>query len=353
MQLPSLTHLTTPRLSFIQMQLNIGLRLQALLQRPSRQTQVHQHRTSRDILVMAIAVILAFVTNALGQESVSALRFVNDTDATIRVEFVPRNALSDFAPQIVQPRQETRINVEPDWVVLDLVAFKTAPNRVHRVMLEVLPNEETYFRLTAHRIGLYLLEDADSLSALSVLPSAPSVRSEKSKTDGDTLSDPKVACQPPLNNWDGVALWQTDAHVQYYRRAGGYLCGVDQQDVFKVGATYERYVCVEGWIDCVRHESGDFKVLPEIRTSEILDMAKRIAQANDPTAFFTQTQEIIGLDEPPLVANMTSYIAMGPANSGPQCPQEYRLHYQGFCINVADELADEPNARVRTVDPLP
>ena len=41
--------------------------------------------------------------------------------------------------------------------------------------------------------------------------------------------------------------------------------------------------------------------------------------------------------------------AMGTGN--PTCPEGYRLHYQGMCINMADEQADDPARGVRMVEP--
>ena len=34
------------------------------------------------------------------------------------------------------------------------------------------------------------------------------------------------------------------------------------------------------------------------------------------------------------------------------CPDGYRLHYQGFCINIEDEIKDDPTKGVRTVSPI-
>ena len=38
--------------------------------------------------------------------------------------------------------------------------------------------------------------------------------------------------------------------------------------------------------------------------------------------------------------------------AGPECPEGYRLHYQGFCINKTDEQGDDPVAGVRGLDPI-
>ena len=35
-----------------------------------------------------------------------------------------------------------------------------------------------------------------------------------------------------------------------------------------------------------------------------------------------------------------------------QCPQGYRLQYQGSCLNVEDEQSDEPDAEVRSAEPI-
>lgn len=37
--------------------------------------------------------------------------------------------------------------------------------------------------------------------------------------------------------------------------------------------------------------------------------------------------------------------------AGKTCPDGYRLHYQGFCINHKDELSDHLNGEVRGVSP--
>lgn len=44
---------------------------------------------------------------------------------------------------------------------------------------------------------------------------------------------------------------------------------------------------------------------------------------------------------------------MVPTTAQPtnDCPDGYRLHYQGFCINMADELRDDPVKGVRGVAP--
>lgn len=42
---------------------------------------------------------------------------------------------------------------------------------------------------------------------------------------------------------------------------------------------------------------------------------------------------------------------MGNSALAQECPAGYRLHYQGFCINKADELSDAPNQIIRTVEP--
>lgn len=351
MQTTSCRHSAAQRRSFIPIHMDNDQRPQAQLKILNRSTLMHQRQTNLSILALTIAMAMTLVSSACAQNTFSQLQFINDTDATIRIQAAQGSASNGFAPRIARPRSQIQLAVAPGNLILDLIAFRTAPNRVHRVMVEVSPDENAYFRFTAQRIGLYLLEDANSLAAIPSLPSALPNQSQTNKIAEADFTDPKIACQPSLNDWDGVALWQTQAHVQYYRRVGGYLCGLDRQDVYLIGATYAHYVCMKGWIDCIRREAGDFELLPKIYTSEISDTPLRIAQVDDPTAFYVETQEIIGLDEPPLVANMTSYIASNVTNSSPKCPQGYRLHYQGFCINVADELADDRNKSVRTVEP--
>lgn len=301
--------------------------------------------------VLALLALFALTNVALGQQPVSVLRFTNETDATIRLESVPGGDSTGFVLQLLEPRQRAEIAVAPGWLVLDVVAFKANPHRTHRVAIEILPDEGADFRFTAYRLGLYLLEDAGSLAALPVLPSVQAVPLSGKENGSVPVLQLAQACKPPLNNWDGAALWQTAEYVQYYRRTGRYLCGVDGRDVFEQGEIFAHYVCAEGWLDCLRHEAGDFRLLPHVRSSEILDAATKIARTYDPSAGFIQTRQTVMADAPAQEVNLTTFIAMGTDYENPECPTAYRLHYQGFCINIADELADDPDKEIRTLEP--
>lgn len=52
-----------------------------------------------------------------------------------------------------------------------------------------------------------------------------------------------------------------------------------------------------------------------------------------------------------LIAAFIAASMMSNAASAQQCPSGYRLHYQGFCINTADELTDDPTKEIRTLEP--
>ena len=52
-----------------------------------------------------------------------------------------------------------------------------------------------------------------------------------------------------------------------------------------------------------------------------------------------------------LIANSSHGLAEAPDE--PACPDGYRLHYQGFCINIEDELSDRLGSEVLGADPIP
>ena len=54
-----------------------------------------------------------------------------------------------------------------------------------------------------------------------------------------------------------------------------------------------------------------------------------------------------------LLANSSQCLAETPAPHDPICPDGYRLHYQGFCINIQDELSDTLGGQVRGTEPIP
>ena len=92
--------------------------------------------------------------------------------------------------------------------------------------------------------------------------------------------------------------------------------------------------------------------MPSVRTSQIVDIPLQLARWQDPDAGFTETRQIVSPEQPMLKANLTAHFSFPSSPKKTECPEGYRLDYQGFCINITDELADDANAGVRGPDPV-
>jgi hypothetical protein len=275
---------------------------------PSRRSDDEQpicRRRSAFASTLAITFncLLQATVVAVGQSQSSVLQFENATHATVRVELVSSNGAPGVVPTIVAPRALVEIEVPSGRLVIDLVADRSDPVRIHRIGVDVATTAASYFRLTASDFGLFLLEDAGTLGQPPV--SSPT----RPKDGGGSPTPPPLdkACQLALDDLERVALWRNTNEIRYYRKRGGYLCGIDGTDAFLPGPTYAHFICDEGWTRCVHHEGGDFIVLPAIRTSAIPDDAKRVAQGDNPAAFFVQTWQIVALHDRSQTANMTTY----------------------------------------------
>jgi hypothetical protein len=273
-------------------------------------------------MVMSFArrcgVALAFVLTpcfAQAEELRSWLRFTNDSGATLEIVAVDGEEAQDLALQIVLPQQEVVFPVPSGHLVLDIVAFKAAPPRIHRMEITTQPGESAYYRFIPHLTGLYILEDAGGLGAPP--PPGPGQPLVGQKSDAIAGGGVAVACRTPWNTRDGVVLWESEQQARYYNTGPGYLCGRDGADAFRVGAIHAHFICQANWSNCVRHEDGDLDVLASVRTSQIMDTARRLARCADPGASFTWTQPTVRRSDPALTGSMTTYVILGSSNLEP------------------------------------
>lgn len=297
-----------------------------------------------------LGFMLVVTCSAFGQAPQSTLQFFNDTTATVRIEMVPAEGPPVIVHPAIGPKRGAKLSLPLGRLVLDVVAFRTQPERVHRIGVEVLEGMDAYYHFIPHMTGAYILEDADSLAATAVLPSALPL--PDAKYGDEVVSVPERACQSSESSMTGAVLWLSQESAQYYRVISTYMCGLEGEDLFITGPVYAHFICSPGWIDCARHRKGDFRVLPSVRTSEIMDIPLQLARRRDPEASFTETREIVSLDLPVQKASLTTYISSSSKIKKTACLEGYRLHYQGFCINIADELADDAKAGMRGLDPV-
>ena len=292
---------------------------------------------------------LVFASSAIGQAQQTTFGFFNHTTATVRIEMVPAEGSPVIVHPAIGPKQGARLSLPLGRLVLDVVAFRTQPQRVHRIGVDVREGGEASYHFILHMTGAYILEDADSLAATAILPSAPLL--PDARNGDEVVSVPDDTCKNSERSITGAVLWLSQESAQYYRVINPYLCGLEGEDLFVTGPVYAHFICSPGWTDCARHRKGDFRVLPSVRTSDIMDIPLQLARRQDPEARFTETWEIISLDPPVQKASLTTFISSSSNIKKTACPEGYRLHYQGFCINIADELTDDAKAGVRGLDP--
>ncbi|MDF2373034.1 MAG: hypothetical protein P1V21_19815 [Rhizobiaceae bacterium] len=303
-------------------------------------------------LCLFVAVWL-LIANGLGLAEAkstppdSQILFRNDTDATMRIDAIVEKGDKPISPQIVQPHAQTRMSVPAGSRTFELIAFRANPVRIHRIKTEVSEGTTSQFNISAHMMGLYLLEDAGALASIAALPTGVP----------NKIKAPAVDIAERCRRWadisDRAIIWNHGAAptpMQYYQ-SGALLCAVDGSHAFHEGAIYEHYVCRNAWQDCVRHSDGDAFAVPVVRTSSFIDIALRLAREKDAHADFARTQSLEWVRGERPASWLTRYHTFGNLNLGRECPPGYRLHYQGKCINIADALADDPDRGVRMVEP--
>lgn len=299
-------------------------------------------------LWLLLAIGPGIAEAASGPED-SHILFHNSTDATMRIDAIAKKGEEPLGSQIVSPQSQIKMSVSAGNRTFDLVAFRANPVRIHRIRMEVPKAGTRQFNISAHMMGLYLLEDAGALASIAALPTgAPSDIKAPAKDVNIA-----VRCRRSADSSDGAIIWNQGAAPtpKHYRQSGTLLCAVDGSHAFHQGAIYEHYVCRGAWQDCVRHSDGDAFAVPVVRTSSFIDTALRLAREKDARADFARTQTLEWMRGERPASRLTRYHAFGNLNPRTECPPGYRLHYQGKCINIEDALADDPDRGVRMVEP--
>tara|TARA_R110000751_G_scaffold234229_3_gene335591 strand:+ start:216462 stop:217409 length:948 start_codon:yes stop_codon:yes gene_type:complete len=297
-------------------------------------------------LLMAPGSALAEATSA---PEAPKILFRNSTDATMRIDAIAETGEGPIDPRIVQPQSQTMMSVPAGSRTFDLIAFRANPVRIHRIRMEVPKTGTGQFNISAHMMGIYLLEDADALASIAVLPMGVPGDIKAPGNEGD-IAD---RCRRSADSSDGAIIWNQGAAPtpKHYRQSGALLCAVDGSHAFHQGALYEYYVCRDAWQDCRRDSDGDAFAVPVVRTSSFIDIALRLARKKDAQADFARTQSLEWVRGERPASWLTRYYAFVNFNQRTDCPPGYRLHYQGKCINIEDALANDPDRGVRMVEP--
>lgn len=292
----------------------------------------------------------ALFTPALASNDVS-ITFRNDTDATIRVDPLLKPVKELASSAIIAPRSILTIVVPAGIQKFDLVAYRANPERIHTIIVNILPDHTNAFHIIPHIMGVYILEDADLLSSLASQTLNTPERVKKEPKASDIA---KTCSRSMGNNGSGYVLWseKEDIEPQYYEGIGDLLCATNGNEVYRIGSIIEFYQCAKNWQQCSRNTEHDAARSSPLRTANFDDLAMLMAKNHHPGTVFAETETLVWLNKSRPPARLTNYIYFVTNIEKPKCPEGYRFHYQGMCINVEDELADDPKRGVRMVDPV-
>lgn len=289
------------------------------------------------------------LAEAAGEPAGVPIQFHNCTDATIRIDAIVGHGQQPTAPKTVKPHSMMSVSVAPGRRIFELIALRARPVRIHRIAISVPKNKGGQFYITPQMMGLYL-EDADSLAAIATIATGPSDEL-RSLSGYAAISD---RCQSAMDSLDRLIIWTGDkpSTARHYPKSGRYICSVDGRDAFYQAETYQHFTCSIAWQDCLRQSNGDAIPVPIIRTSDTLDPLLRSAVIREDVhlaSVRTQLLEWVRGETP--ASRMTTYSAYFRPGCEDHCPQGYRLHYQGLCINTADEVSDNAQKGVRMTYP--
>ena len=286
------------------------------------------------------------------QSDYPSLILINRTDATVRVERIDDAGVLGEDIVTLKPGATKSMRMLVGRHKFDLVAFRARPVHVHRIELEFETGKSTTFHFSAHNIGRYLLEDANSLLAIPIFPSVAGKSNATTKVSAPNYSD--GICKPAINDVFAVTLWDpAELHPpRHFRSRGEYLCSSDGYEVFHKGATFENISCEYKWTNCRRQPELDALLDPVIYTSQVPDLALANARRNDPAATWVETQVFKWTAAEHAPWRLSKYNSYRVTKSNLECSKGYRFHYQRFCINIEDELKDHPQESVRTVEPF-
>ena len=300
-------------------------------------------------IVLAASFVLsglAATSPVNGEEQ--GLLFVNATHATVRIETVPPTGGKAPSPVVVEPRSQKLLSLSAGFHAFDIVAFRAQPQRIHHIGVDITAGRRSIYRFIPHVTGRYLLSDAPALRDGEAGEREPiasgGVGDEPPPSETAAMAQ---ACREAMRGQERAVLWFDAERAQHYSERDDLLCGVDGSDYFLGASLRRHYVCDAGWTGCVRHEGGDIVVPPATYTSELPDIGRMLVKRRDASATVLWTQRVTAPFDPSLTAWLTLYYRSGASAPDRECAPGYRLHYQGFCINIEDELRDDPLGLVR------
>jgi len=290
------------------------------------------------------------LAEATQQPAPSQIRFHNSTDATIRIDAIVGHDEQPIAPKTVKPHSILRVSVAAGRRIFDLIALRADPVRIHRIAISAPKDKGGKIYISPQMMGLYLLKDADSLAAIATIATAASHKL-RSPSGSAAIS---YRCQSSSDSLDRLIIWNGDnpSTARHYRKSGRYICSIDGREAFYQAETYQHFTCSIAWQDCLRHSDGDAIPVPVIRTSDTMDPLLRSAMISEDAhlaSVRTQLLEWVRGETP--ASRMTMYSVHFQRGDEDQCPEGYRLHYQGLCINTADEVSDDAQKGVRMTYP--
>ena len=287
--------------------------------------------------------------HAASEPETTQVLFHNLTEATVRIDTITAADEATALPVIVKPNSEVSIPVTAGKRIFEFLAFRANPIRLHRVSIDVAEGKTSHYHFIPHAMGLYLLEDADGQASITEMP----IANQNEAASATKAVDVGIICKAPSNSLERSVIWDEGAPLKarYFRKVGTFLCAVDGSGAFHTGQIYEHYICSNEWQDCVRHSNGDALLVRLIRTSHILDTALLLAILQDPRTYFAETQTLEWLRNGRVSSRLTNYQLYATLTSKKQCPLGYRLHSEGLCFNIEDEILDIPQVDVRKVEP--
>ena len=300
------------------------------------------------ITLAASFVLSGLATASLANGGEQGLLFVNATHATVRIEAVPPTGGKAPSPVVVEPRSQKLLSLSAGFHAFDIVAFRAQPQRIHHIGVDIAAGESSVYRFTPHATGNYLLGDGPALRDGEAGEREPIASGDGRDEPGQ--GEPAAmaqACREAMRRQERAVLWFDAERAQHYSERGDLLCGVDGSDYFLGASLRRHHVCDAGWTRCVRHEGGDIVVPAATYTSELPDIGRMLVKRRDAGATVLWTQRATSPFDPSLTAWLTLYSRSGASAPDRECAPGYRLHYQGFCINIEDEQRDDPLGLVR------
>ena len=273
---------------------------------------------ARNVFVWPL-LLLATVSPASAQDASPHLLFSNRSHATVRVEIVSSTSARNVEPVIVLPMRDKRIGLPSGKHLIDLKLSKMVPPRVHRFIADVPKFGGLRYEFSAFRLRRYLFRDVGPKARLNKIASE---QTDGHQTNGNhgvqaLISFEKVCKAKQLATFRTV-LWQDKAHARYFNKRSGHLCSDNGKEMFRVGNVYAHFICANNWLDCQRHKAGDFRILPTIFSSELLDdAALELVRRDEPRTHSVESRKTISPSNPNLTATIAEYLLVYSDRSKP------------------------------------